>query len=59
MMELPEDPMMLFSIVNMKLRDFYKDLDDFCMKEDVDKEVICAKLATIGMEYSKEHNKFW
>ena len=32
MMELPEDPMMLFSIVNMKLRDFYKDLDDFFAK---------------------------
>ncbi len=59
MMELPEDPMMLFSVINMKLRDIYQSLDDLCMKEDLDKEILCAKLATIGMEYSPEHNKFW
>lgn len=58
-MELPEDPMMLFSMVNMKLRDFYNSLEELCDKEDIDQEALCAKLATIGMEYSPEHNKFW
>ena len=29
-MELPEDPMMLFSMVNMKLRDCYSSLDELC-----------------------------
>ena len=28
MNELPKDPMMLFSVVNMKLRDQYASLDD-------------------------------
>ena len=51
--------MMLFSVINMKLRDIYQSLDDLCMKEDLDKDILCAKLATIGMEYSPEHNKFW
>ena len=26
-MELPKDPMMLFSVINMKLRDCYSSLD--------------------------------
>ena len=29
-MELPKDPMMLFSFINMKLRDFYPSLDALC-----------------------------
>ena len=29
-MELPEDPMMLFSVINMKLRDCYASLDELC-----------------------------
>ena len=27
---IPEDPVMLLSYVNMKLRDFYPSLDAFC-----------------------------
>ena len=29
-MELPQDPNMLFSFINMKLRDFYPSLDALC-----------------------------
>lgn len=29
-MILPEDPMMLFSVINMKLRDNYSSLDELC-----------------------------
>lgn len=56
---LPEDPMMLFSAVNMKLRDKYKDLDALCEDLHIDKEWLCAKLAAAGFEYSPEYNKFW
>ena len=28
--ELPKDPFMLMSFVNMKLRDYYSDLDELC-----------------------------
>ena len=29
-MALPNDPIMLLSVVNLKLRDFYKNLDALC-----------------------------
>ena len=58
-MDLPQDPMMLFSVINMKLRDFYPSLDALCEDMNVDKEELMAKLAAFGFEYSEEHNKFW
>ena len=48
-MELPKDPMMLFSFINMKLRD----------DMNVNKETIVGLLQSAGFEYSAEHNKFW
>lgn len=59
MNELPQDPMMLFSTINMKLRDYYPSLDALCQEMNVDKEALCATLAESGFEYSEEHNKFW
>lgn len=58
-MELPNDPMMLFSMVNMKLRDCYASLEALCEDMDVDQEMLVKKLAAVGFEYSPEHNKFW
>lgn len=56
---LPKDPMMLFSFINMKLRDEYPSLDELCLSLDVEKDALCQKLAEAGFEYSQEHNKFW
>ena len=39
-MELPDDPMMLFSMVNMKLRDCYHSLDELCDDMNVDLSLI-------------------
>ena len=36
-MELPEDPMMLFSVINMKLRDCYASLDELCEDMNISK----------------------
>lgn len=58
-MDLPQDPMMLFSFINMKLRDFYPSLDALCEDLNVDKEEILNKLAALGFEYNEEQNKFW
>lgn len=58
-MELPNDPMMLFSFVNMKLRDFYPSLDDFCDDAQVDKRALVGKLHEAGFEYNEQLNKFW
>lgn len=57
-MNIPNDPMMLLSFVNMKLRDFYPSLDELCKDLDIDSEIINSKLASIGYEYSSELNKF-
>ena len=58
-MELPKDPMILFSFVNMKLRDNYASLDDLCEDMDIRKEDILEQLKSAGFEYSSEHSKFW
>ena len=58
-MELPGDPMMLFSTVNMYLRDQYSSLDELCAALDIDRTELEEKLRAVGFEYSAEHNKFW
>ena len=50
-MDLPQDPMMLFSVINMKLRDFYPSLDALCEDMNVDKQELIEKLAAFGFEY--------
>ena len=43
-MELPKDPMMLFSVINMKLRDCYSSLDELCEDMNVDKDELVNQL---------------
>ena len=59
MQNLPQDPMMLFSVINMKLRDYYRSLDELCEDMGIDKQELIEKLAAFGFEYSEENNKFW
>ena len=58
-MSLPNDPMMLFSFINMKLRDFYPSLDARCEDMNVEKEVIVRTLKRVGFEYNPAKNRFW
>lgn len=58
-MELPKDPMMLFSVINMKLRDVYPSLDALCEDLHLNKQEIIQTLSNAGFEYSVENNKFW
>lgn len=58
-MKLPEDPMMLYSFINMKLHDFYPSLDALCEDMNVEKEVIVRTLKRVGFEYNPERNRFW
>ncbi len=50
--------MMLLSFVNLKLRDFYDDLDDMCADLGVEKEAIVEKLASVDYEYDAKLNRF-
>ena len=55
---LPKDPVMLLSFVNLKLRDFYSDLDQLCEDLDADRGDIVEKLAKISYHYDEEKNQF-
>lgn len=59
MENLPQDPYILFSAVNMLLRDNYKSLDELCDDMNVDRAKLECRLAKVGFEYSEENNKFW
>ncbi|MDM8338502.1 DUF4250 domain-containing protein [Mediterranea massiliensis] len=58
-MKLPEEPMMLYSFINTKLRDQYPSLDALCEDMNVNKETIVSTLKSVGFEYSPERNRFW
>ena len=58
MENLPQDPFILFSYINTKLRDNYSSLDVLCEDLDIDKDEIIKKLRTIGMTYDAILNKF-
>ena len=57
-MQLPNDPIMLMSVINLKLRDFYSNLDDMCDDMELERKTIENKLSLIGYKYSKERNQF-
>lgn len=56
---LPQDPMMLFSTVNMKLRDHYPTLDALCDDLQISRPLLEEVLAQAGFEYNAAQNKFW
>ena len=58
MMKLPEDPVMLLSFVNMKLRDQYASLDDLCDDLNVLSVELEEKLGEIGYFYNAKANRF-
>ena len=57
-MQIPKDPVMLLSFVNLKLRDFYSDIDVMCNDMDVSKAEIEEKLQGIGYSSDREQNQF-
>lgn len=55
---MPNDPMILLSVINMKLRDSYSGLDELCEDMEVDREMIEKKLEQIDYRYDEETNQF-
>lgn len=49
---------MLLSFVNLKLRDYYKSLDEMCEDLGVDRQDIESSLAAIDYEYDNSQNRF-
>lgn len=55
---LPRDPVMLLSVVNTKLRDYYSTLDVLCEDMQVDKQEVIGKLEMIDYTYDAGSNQF-
>lgn len=55
---LPQDPIILLSYVNTKLRDNYSSLDALCDDLDADKEELVRKLEGVNYHYSPQRNQF-
>ena len=55
---IPNDPVMLLSYINLKLRDFYPSLEAFCEDTDTDMKIIVDKLAQIDYHYDETRNQF-
>jgi len=55
---LPQDPIMLLSMVNMKLRDRYASLDALCEDYNVNRQEIEGVLASVDYHYDPEQNAF-
>ena len=54
----PQDPIILLSYVNTKLRDEYPSLDELCAALDAGREELVRKLGAVGYAYDEEKNRF-
>ena len=55
---LPNDSILLLSVVNTKLRDYYPSLDALCEDMNVSRKVLEEKLGMIDYIYDEERNQF-
>lgn len=55
---IPKDAVMLLSFINLKLRDYYKDLETLCEELDIEQDGLEKKLAGIDYHYDKDKNQF-
>ena len=55
---IPEDPFILLSFINMKLRDEYDSLDALADVLDVDVNDIKSRLESVGFKYDASQNQF-
>ena len=55
---MPRDPAMLLSFVNMRLRDQYSSLDEFCEAENVNRKLLRERLAEVNYYYDEKTNQF-
>lgn len=55
---LPQDPYILLSYVNTKLRDEYDSLDALCDDLDADRDELIRRLEGVNYTYSPERNQF-
>lgn len=57
-MNIPNDPAILLSYINTKLRDEFSTLDELCRSLCISRDEIEHKLALIGYVYDENTNSF-
>lgn len=55
---LPDNPIILLSFINTKLRDQYRSLEELCEDLNANINTVKAKLASVGYVYNPSLNKF-
>lgn len=56
--DLPKDPIILLGMINMKLRDFYNDMETLCDDLELNFESIDKTLNTAGFVYDQQTNQY-
>ncbi len=55
---LPNDPMILLSYLNTKLRDEYESLEALCEDLELDEDALRERLAAAGYFYDADKRRF-
>ena len=55
---LPGDPVILLSVINTKLRDYYPTLEGLCDDMQIDRKELADKLDLIDYAYDAGRNQF-
>lgn len=55
---LPKDPAMLMSFINMKMRDEYRTLEDFCAVYGLDETELKASMEAEGYDWMPDIRQF-
>lgn len=55
---VPQDPIILLSFLNLKLRDYGKNLEEICDDLELSVSEVTEKLAALDYHYDEEKNQF-
>ena len=58
MSDIPKDPNILYSYINMQLRDGYDSLQDLCNAKNIPIEQVTDILEAAGYSYNESVNQF-
>lgn len=57
-MNLPNDPYILLSYINTKLRNDFDSIDDLCDSMEINQDQLLSSLSSIGYTYDQDKNQF-
>lgn len=55
---IPKNPVILLSFINMKLRDYYKSIEDLCDDLELHQQELVDTLSGIDYSYDRRLNQF-